>query len=237
MQLCTSHRLMSHRIDLDELIDLNLEGIKGILIDIDDTLYSYQDSHKKALSLCVIKFHKEFPSLEKTIGSETFKDLYRGARNQVTSRLQFNGSCRSRLLAFQEIFENINKISLHDAYECAIYFEEYYWASLIDNMFRNEEMYLFIEKCQTNHLKVCAVSDMQTSFQMRKLSKLGYKNISLVTSEEVGIEKPSAIIFNRALNKINLKPHQVIMIGDSYSKDIEGASNLGIKSFQVSLND
>ena len=228
---------MNHRIELDRLLDLDLDGIKGILVDIDDTLYSYQDSHQKALSLCVIKFHKEFPSLKKTIDSETFQDLYRAARDIVTSRLQFNGSCRSRLLAFQEIFENLNEISRHDVYKNAINFEEYYWASLIANMLRNEEMYHFIEECQANQLKVCAVSDMQASFQIRKLLKLGYKNLSLVTSEEVGIEKPDALIFNHALNKIDLKPHQVIMIGDNYLKDIEGARNVGIKAFQVSLND
>ena len=78
---------------------------------------------------------------------------------------------------------------------------------------------------------------MQTSFQIRKLIKLGYKDISLVTSEEVGVEKPDEAIFYYALNKINLKPEQVIMIGDSYAKDILGATNIGIQAYQVFLND
>ena len=53
----------------------------------------------------------------------------------------------------------------------------------------------------------------------------------LVTSEEVGCEKPNKLIFEKALEKINLENDQVIMIGDSELKDIKGAKNLGIRSF------
>ena len=40
-------------------------------------------------------------------------------------------------------------------------------------------------------------------------------------------------MFQKALEKLNLKANQVIMIGDSISKDIVGAEALGIKSFLV----
>ena len=228
---------MNHRIELDDLLDLDLSMVKGILIDIDDTLYSYVDSHQKALSFCVTKFQEEFCSLNQSIDAKTFESLYRTARDNVTIRLKPNGACRSRLLAFQEIFESIGELTFHDAYQHALEFEESYWSVLINNMERNEKMFLFVEKCLLNNLKVCAVSDMQTSFQIRKLIKLGYKDISLVTSEEVGVEKPDEAIFYYALNKINLKPEQVIMIGDSYAKDILGATNIGIQAYQVFLND
>ena len=228
---------MNQRIELDELLDLDLSNVQGILVDIDDTLYSYKDAHQKALSLCANKLQQEFLYSRDQLDADSFKLLYRKARDNVTARLMPHGSCRSRLLAFQELFESIGELSTHDAYEHALDFEEHYWASLIGCINRSEEMYLFIERCLLSNLKVCAVSDMQASFQMRKLTKLGYKNISLVTSEEVGVEKPDPLIFYYALKKINLTPDQVIMIGNSHSKDIIGANNVGIKAFQVSLND
>ena len=53
----------------------------------------------------------------------------------------------------------------------------------------------------------------------------------LVTSEEVGHEKPNKKIFEKALKKINLQNDQVVMIGDSMAKDIEGAKSLKIDSY------
>lgn len=229
--------LMHKSIKPDGLNDLSLKEVKGILIDIDNTLYSYEPSHQKALSACEKKFIFEFPELAKIIDREKFKELYREARNSVTLRLKPNGSCRSRLLAFQEIFESFSEISHHKAIRYASDFEECYWSSFIKNMNRNQEVFNFIQNCQKSNISICAVSDMQTIFQNRKLAKLGYSNFALVTSEEVGVEKPNKSIFLHALKKINLKSNQVIMIGDDYEKDILGARNIGIKAFQISLDD
>ena len=51
--------------------------------------------------------------------------------------------------------------------------------------------------------------------------------------EEAGIEKPNKLIFNLSLEKIKLQYKDVIMVGDSFSKDIKGAKELGIKSYLI----
>ena len=50
----------------------------------------------------------------------------------------------------------------------------------------------------------------------------------LVISQEVGIAKPDPGIFRYALDRLGMKPEEVIMIGDSPSSDIRGANNAGI---------
>ncbi|MFX1379733.1 MAG: HAD-IIA family hydrolase [Promethearchaeota archaeon] len=45
--------------------------------------------------------------------------------------------------------------------------------------------------------------------------------------------KPSKEYFLQALEKINLKPHEVIVIGDDIESDIQGAINAGIKGILV----
>ena len=77
---------------------------------------------------------------------------------------------------------------------------------------------------------IAIVSDMTTHIQLRKLKKLKItKYIDyLVTSEEAGSEKPHSIMFLLALNKLRLKPEEVIMVGDSLISDIEGANSVGI---------
>jgi putative hydrolase of the HAD superfamily len=55
----------------------------------------------------------------------------------------------------------------------------------------------------------------------------------MLSSEEAGIEKPSPVIFGKALSKLNLKAEEVIMIGDNEEKDILGAEAMGIKSYLI----
>ena len=75
---------------------------------------------------------------------------------------------------------------------------------------------------------------MQAHIQIKKLEKLNADKFIdfLVTSEEVGFEKPNKEIFELALKKMNLEKDQVIMIGDSLEKDVIGAKNFGIKGYR-----
>ena len=49
-----------------------------------------------------------------------------------------------------------------------------------------------------------------------------------IISEEVGINKPQPGIFQIALEKNGVTADEAVMIGDSYSSDIQGAKNAGI---------
>lgn len=63
-----------------------------------------------------------------------------------------------------------------------------------------------------------------------KISGLeGYFN-AVSVSEEVGQPKPHPQIFWDSLNKLNLTPDQVIVVGDRPDADIVGAKNIGSKS-------
>jgi FMN phosphatase YigB (HAD superfamily) len=55
----------------------------------------------------------------------------------------------------------------------------------------------------------------------------------VVVSEEVGWRKPSAKIFQTALNKLQIEPFDVIYIGDSPIEDIKGAKQAGLKTVFV----
>ena len=51
---------------------------------------------------------------------------------------------------------------------------------------------------------------------------------ALVTSEEVGVAKPEATIFNVALERLNVAPEEAVMVGDSWLHDVQGALGAGI---------
>ena len=74
---------------------------------------------------------------------------------------------------------------------------------------------------------------MMLEVQIKKIQKLKLINFvnCIVTSEETGKEKPASENFELALRKLGLKPSEAIMIGDSKSKDINGATKIGIKAY------
>ena len=83
---------------------IELENVKGVLIDIDNTLYPYGPAHEKALKECYYAFVKK---IKEGVSFDSFHNLYRAKRIEVTKRLYPQGSCRSRLFAFQSFFEEL----------------------------------------------------------------------------------------------------------------------------------
>jgi len=55
----------------------------------------------------------------------------------------------------------------------------------------------------------------------------------VVTSEEVGVEKPDQRIFREALNRMDCKPEDSVMVGDKFKEDILGAVNAGMSAILV----
>ena len=50
----------------------------------------------------------------------------------------------------------------------------------------------------------------------------------LLISEEVGVAKPDALIFEMALTQLELRPEAVLYVGDSINHDREGCLRAGI---------
>jgi putative hydrolase of the HAD superfamily len=68
--------------------------------------------------------------------------------------------------------------------------------------------------------------------QRQKLARVGldqYIDV-LVTSEEVGITKPSPGIFTEALARVGARADEAVMVGDAWSTDIEGARAVGVRA-------
>ncbi len=206
--------------------DIDLNGVKGVLIDLDDTLYHYDPCHNFALKSCFDKF------FEDKLSFAEFAAIYKKKRDEVVENLKGQGACRSRFFAFQHLLEELGD---HQSYVNAMNLDVLYWSSFIEVMKVDESAKTFLEKCSAEKIPVCVVTDMLAVTQVQKLQKLQLtKHVKyLVSSEEVGVEKPSELMFLTALKKLNLAAENVIMIGDNFDKDIFGAESLGIKSYRV----
>jgi putative hydrolase of the HAD superfamily len=88
-------------------------------------------------------------------------------------------------------------------------------------------------KSQGYHLGV--ISNGITIKQWEKLIRLGLHHFfdEVITSEEVGAEKPDKKIFQQALDRMECKAENSIMIGNKFSEDILGAIDIGMDAILV----
>lgn len=107
-----------------------------------------------------------------------------------------------------------------------------YWDTLINHLELLPNTKEVLIELKKRGLKVCIVSNLTSFVQLRKIVKLGITTEVdyLVTSQEAGVEKPHPAIFLMALNKMELSPHEVFMVGDSLATDVEGANAAKIPS-------
>lgn len=222
--------------NLHELNNINLDSIAAILLDVDDTLYDYKQTHEDTIK----HFYKQtylFWSKNSIEAQDDFIEKYIYARNMVKQEHPSNALTRSRYLAF---FKLLTSLDINEnLYNLALSYENLYWHIFIEKMPVLEPYWdHFFKKCAERKINICVVTDMQTRFQVRKLQKLNVSNYIklMVTSEDVNVEKPSSVIFNKAFTLLKTDPKNVLMLGDSLSKDIEGAENVGCRAIRIGYN-
>ena len=58
----------------------------------------------------------------------------------------------------------------------------------------------------------------------------------IVTADCVGVKKPNPKVFKYALDQVNSKPEDCVMIGDSYEADVMGAFSVGMLPIHFDLH-
>jgi putative hydrolase of the HAD superfamily len=74
--------------------------------------------------------------------------------------------------------------------------------------------------------------------QFVKVEACGLKHCfqEIITSQQVGTQKPDIKFFEYALRRAGCLAHEAVMVGDHPIADIQGAENAGIKSIHLNLN-
>ena len=163
----------------------HLKKPDAVLFDTDNTLYDYYPANKAAEE-AVCRKAKNLLGLEK---KEFFK-FYKKAKIEVKINLDKNASSHSRLLYFQRMIEILGYKS---QLLLSLDFEQTFWRTFLANasLFPGvKETLLFFKK---NNIPIAVVTDLTAHIQLRKLTYFGLEDTfdAVVTSEEVGIDKPN----------------------------------------------
>lgn len=205
-----------------------IQGVpEAVFLDLDDTIYSYEPCHIEASS----RVENKFRDLA-GFSANDFATALPLAKEQVKSRLGATAASHSRLLYFKRALEIL---AYGNRFDWALALEETYWETFIEEMKIFEGVREFLVRLNTLGIPIVIITDLTTEIQLRKIIALDLQKLVsfVVTSEEVGIEKPDARPFNAAKDLVGFKSKVIWMIGDSESKDIAGANAIdSMISFQ-----
>lgn len=191
----------------------------AVLFDTDNTLYHYEPCHEVAIKTTRDKAIQLF-----SITGSQFDEAFHQAKVEIKGRLKQTASSHSRLLYFQRMLE---LMGLGSQVLLALDLEQTYWRTFLSSADLFDGVKDFLDDLRLARVPTAIVTDLTAQIQFRKIVYFGLDHYFdyIVTSEEVGCDKPHSAPFEIALKKMNYISGPVWMIGDNPVNDIKGAKD------------
>jgi HAD superfamily hydrolase (TIGR01549 family) len=212
---------------MEDKKNIQLNGLpKAVIFDTDNTLYPYLPAHNEATLAVEEKVEKQL-GIDKVI----FRAEFKKAREEIKNRLGNVASSHSRLLYMQKTIE---KLELGTRILTTLDLEQTYWRTFLSNCRLFPEVLDFIQLLRSKGIITANITDLTAQIQFRKLVYFGLDEFFdyVVTSEEAGADKPDKMPFKVALEKLQLEPENIWMIGDNPKTDMVGAGEMGMIKIQ-----
>lgn len=197
--------------------------LKGVIFDLDDTLYDYQTANKIAEDYILMYMADQYQ-----LDNKVVKEAVNHGKRMTKQLLTEGAAQHSRLLYYQHALEvlEVNPVGKAWRLECL------FWDKFLDRIELYSGVKDVLDWLKEKNIKIGICTDLTAGIQHQKLIKLGLDKYvdALVTSEEIGYEKPDKRMFQQVLDKLKLEKNDVVMVGDSWDKDVQGAVAMGIKS-------
>jgi len=199
-----------------------MSQIKAVIFDFDGTLY---DSSKFGLHLVLMNIFSMFK-----IKAE------RNIRNSLKNK-QFKSK--------DELFDEFSSLM---SKKCSIkkddfndWYNQTYQDMMIDVLKSHYKLRdktdLIFEYLIKNNIPYVFLSDyprVEEKLKVLNFKKEFIENCkAFITSSDYGSFKPMEASFNETLRILNVSPEECLMVGDSFSSDIQGAINVNMNYIQI----
>mgnify|MGYP000017657091 CR=1 FL=1 len=196
---------------------------EAVFFDLDNTLYPYAPCNEAGKRAAFDALRERGYELDR----ETFDDLYAAGRREAKRETRTTAASHNRHVYFKRA---LRRHAGDPAVASALAAGDAYWDGYVDAMSLCDGVEAVFDAFAAAGTDVAIVTNLTTRVQLRKLARLGVDDRIdlLVTSEEVGREKPSALPFTSALAELDRRPSEVLAVGDNVETDLAGANALGI---------
>ena len=200
--------------------------LRAVIFDLDNTLYDYDAAHEHAFgALCAFSGNTlDLPEAE-------FRIVYNQVMDEQTSRAggQY-AAIHNRMIRFQMILERLKKPILY-----APDMSDVYWNAFLDACQPVPGVRETLQALRGAYT-IGIGTNMTADYQFRKLQTLRLLDLIdfLVSSEEVGVEKPERKLFEVCAQKAGCPAGACLFVGDSLSHDVRGALDAGMAAVWLS---
>jgi putative hydrolase of the HAD superfamily len=210
----------------------SLAPVRGVLFDVDDTLFDYTSSERSGLlahlaALGILDHNsdsEELVAVWRRFVDEEHERFLAGEQTFVEQQL-------SRTRRFLAHLGRLPDGGIPDT-EAASWFAGYVserdarWAAFPDAAPLLEAL--------ASDYRLGVISNSSQDHQLRKLERIGllaYFGDAIVCSESHGTAKPHPSIFLAGCALLGLPPHEVAYVGDKWSVDAVGARDAGLRAY------
>ena len=195
--------------------------IKTVIFDVDNTLYSYTEAHKAAFGALTAYADEKLG-----LSQEDFEKLHQDTEKELRAYMGNVAALHNRCIRYQVMLER-RGVSL---YPHVLKMNHLYWERLLKAAEPSAGALDTIKALKGQGIRIGIGTDMTARVQFLKLETLGilpYVDF-LVSSEEVGSEKPDQAFFARCVEKAGCRAEECLFVGDSLTKDVLGAMDAGL---------
>jgi putative hydrolase of the HAD superfamily len=200
---------------------VSTERLSAVLFDLDDTLYEYAPCNRAGLGAA----HSVLDAYS-ALDAGRFEALHDEVRTSLAQRLAGQAASHNRAIFFKLV------AARHLGREqpsVAVEMYASYWDAFLGAMSLAPGAGEVLSALGREHA-LALVTNHTTEIQLRKVARLGIEDLFsvIVTSEEAGVEKPHARIYESALSALSIEPSRAVMVGDNPEVDLRGARTAGL---------
>lgn len=195
------------------------QSVKGLVFDLDGTLFDSDKAYREALA---------------AIG--VCKTEYELSRRAVKERLGPDQVCaRNRLLYFKEMADRAGRPRPHDLLALMADYERRLEEAIALQWSALGRYALLASLTAVRPAVILTNENLRTQLlKWRVIDPEANLFRTMITSEEVGVEKPHVAMFSRACDALELAPHDCLVIGDAVDCDILPALEFGCRAVWTS---
>lgn len=236
--------------------------IKAIIFDLDNTLYWDERSNAEALEATCLVASNDIT----TISADKLKhDVIREAELQFTTSTFFDFANLIEITALEALWARFDagshpmldmlrveapiyrfnvwhaalKSSGQDDSDLALLLAERYLQERRERAFIYEDMYETLTMLRSKY-RLLLLTNGTPDLQQEKVDsvpELATFFEHIIISGDFGVGKPSESIFRHAIDLLELKSNEVVMVGDNLYTDILGANRSGIPSIWINRSN
>lgn len=203
---------------------LSDNAVKAVAFDIDGTFYPLSETHRRVLRASLfhlpfaLKYNRARQMLRTHDSFLPLEPITREGNAERMCRIMYGDDEPHRVIKFLEK-------------EKKVFTDRYY--ELFQNVRPYDGVKDVLSLLKEKGYPMAVLSDFPIGSKLESMGLDGYFSVQL-SSEDIGRSKPCLTPFMLLSEKLGVPAENILYIGDSPTKDIEGSRRAGMKSVLIS---